>query len=91
MKKGRKKLRERGKGEGVCVCQCVMCIQGLQLWNVESARGAQWHVWNQSEKESLGTRRVRMGEKNILQKKNKAGWGRKGNKWRSSRRRHGYW
>ncbi len=42
----------------VNVCGCV-CVCSLQLWNVESARRAQWHVWNQSAKEGSGTWRVR--------------------------------
>ena len=55
--------RRRGsKLKCVCVCVCVCvcwCVCSLQLWNVESARRAQWYVWNQSEKEGSGTWRVK--------------------------------
>lgn len=55
----RTKMEGEGRRSGSkleCVCECVC---SLQLWNVESARRAQWHVWSQSEKEGSGTWRVR--------------------------------
>lgn len=47
-----------GREDEKCVSEFVI-VCSLQLWNVESARRAQWHVWNQSEKECSGTWRVR--------------------------------
>lgn len=41
-----------------------MCYR-LQLWNVESARRAQWQVWNRSEQKSSGPKEKgeKIGEK----------------------------